>query len=35
VAAFLKPAQWLKDGDLVEVEIEKIGRIKNKMVFEK
>jgi 2-keto-4-pentenoate hydratase/2-oxohepta-3-ene-1,7-dioic acid hydratase in catechol pathway len=35
VAAFMKPPQWLKDGDVVEVEIEKIGRIKNKMVFER
>jgi 2-keto-4-pentenoate hydratase/2-oxohepta-3-ene-1,7-dioic acid hydratase in catechol pathway len=35
VAAFLKPPKWLKDGDIVEVEIEKIGKIQNKMVFEK
>ncbi|KAH7385827.1 fumarylacetoacetate hydrolase family protein [Pyrenochaeta sp. MPI-SDFR-AT-0127] len=35
VAAFLKPPQWLKDGDIVEVEIEKVGRIRNRMVFEK
>lgn len=34
VAAFMKPPQWLKDGDLVEIEIEKIGRTGNKMVFE-
>lgn len=35
VAAFLKPAQFLKDGDVVEIEIEKIGKIANKMAFEK
>ncbi len=35
VAAFMKPPAWLGDGDVVEVEIEGIGRIKNKMVFEK
>jgi 2-keto-4-pentenoate hydratase/2-oxohepta-3-ene-1,7-dioic acid hydratase in catechol pathway len=31
----MKPAAWLKDGDLVEIEIEKIGKIANKMAFEK
>lgn len=35
VAAFMKPPAWLKDGDIVEVEIEKIGKIRNKIVFEK
>ena len=35
VAAFMKPPAWLKDGDEVEMEITQIGRIKNKMVFEK
>jgi 2-keto-4-pentenoate hydratase/2-oxohepta-3-ene-1,7-dioic acid hydratase in catechol pathway len=35
VAAFMRPPAWLKDGDVVEVEIEKIGKIRNKMVFEK
>jgi len=35
VAAFLKPPVWLKDGDLVEIEIEGIGKIANRMVFEK
>jgi 2-keto-4-pentenoate hydratase/2-oxohepta-3-ene-1,7-dioic acid hydratase in catechol pathway len=35
VAAFMKPPAWLKDGDVVEVEIEKIGKIRNMMVFEK
>lgn len=35
VAAFLKPPKWLRDGDVVEVEIERIGKISNKIVFEK
>ncbi|KAH6708775.1 aromatic compound degradation protein [Leptodontidium sp. MPI-SDFR-AT-0119] len=35
VAAFMKPPRWLQDGDVVEVEIEKIGKIANKMVFRK
>ncbi|KIW05996.1 uncharacterized protein PV09_03179 [Verruconis gallopava] len=35
VAAFMDPPAWLQDGDIVEVEIEKIGKIKNKIVFEK
>ncbi|KIV77302.1 hypothetical protein PV11_09109 [Exophiala sideris] len=35
VAAFMKPPGYLKDGDVVDVEIEKIGRLSNKMVFEK
>ncbi|KAK4942971.1 hypothetical protein LTR10_017355 [Elasticomyces elasticus] len=35
VAAFMKPAQFLKDGDVVEIEIENIGKISNKMAFEK
>lgn len=34
VAAFMEPKAWLKDGDVVEVEIEGIGRIRNKYVFE-
>ncbi len=34
VAAFMKPPGFLQDGDVVEVEIEKIGRLQNKMVFE-
>ncbi|KAH7081442.1 fumarylacetoacetate hydrolase family protein [Paraphoma chrysanthemicola] len=29
VAAFMKPPHWLQDGDVVEVEIENIGRIRN------
>lgn len=35
VAAFMNPPAWLKDGDIVEVTIEKIGSIVNRMVFEK
>lgn len=34
VAAFIKPSPWLKNGDTVEIEISKIGKIRNKMVFE-
>ena len=34
VAAFMKTPQWLRDGDVVEIEIERIGKIKNKIVFE-
>lgn len=30
-----KPSKWLKDGDVSEFKIEKIGRIENKYVFEK
>lgn len=33
VAAFLKPPIWLKSGDVVEIEISKIGKIRNKMVI--
>ncbi|KIW99289.1 uncharacterized protein Z519_00952 [Cladophialophora bantiana CBS 173.52] len=32
VAAFLQPRNWLKDGDVVKIEIEGIGAIENKMV---
>jgi len=35
VAAFMKPPKWLQDGDVVEVEIENIGQLRNKMAFEK
>lgn len=35
VAASFKPQKWLQDGDVVEVEISGIGKIKNKMVLEK
>jgi 2-keto-4-pentenoate hydratase/2-oxohepta-3-ene-1,7-dioic acid hydratase in catechol pathway len=34
VAAFMKPSPWLQDGDVVEIEISGIGKIRNKMVFE-
>lgn len=33
VAAFMNPQRFLEHGDVVEVEIEKIGRLKNKYVF--
>ena len=33
VAAFRKPPAWLQDGDVVEIEIEGIGKIRNRMVF--
>jgi 2-keto-4-pentenoate hydratase/2-oxohepta-3-ene-1,7-dioic acid hydratase in catechol pathway len=35
VAAFMKPPKWLKHGDLVEIEIDKIGKMGNVMRFEK
>lgn len=35
VAAFHKPPKWLKDGDVVEVEISELGQTRNKMVFRK
>ncbi|KAM0548818.1 hypothetical protein ACHAPJ_009674 [Fusarium lateritium] len=34
VALGMKPPQWLKDGDIVEVSISGIGTIRNKMVFQ-
>ena len=34
VAAFRNPPAWLQDGDVVEIEIEGIGKIRNKMAFE-
>ena len=34
VAAFMKPSPWLKSGDVVEIEISGIGKIRNKFVFE-
>ncbi|KAH7159412.1 fumarylacetoacetate hydrolase family protein [Dactylonectria estremocensis] len=34
VAAFMKPPQWLQDGDVVEVSVDKIGRISNRIKFE-
>lgn len=34
VAAFMKPPAWLKDGDVVQVHIDKIGSTRNKICFE-
>ena len=34
VAMGMKPPKYLRDGDVVEVEIEHLGRCKNRMVFE-
>lgn len=34
VAVFESPPGWLKDGDIIRVEIQGIGNIANKMVFE-
>lgn len=34
VGVFMQPQGFLKDGDVVEVEIEKIGAIKNRIVFD-
>jgi len=34
VAAFMNPPQWFKDNDVVEIEIENIGRMRNRMVIE-
>lgn len=33
VAAFMTPPAWLQDGDVVEIEIEGLGTIRNKMVL--
>ena len=30
-----QPQLWLKDGDIVEVELENVGKCVNKVVFEK
>jgi 2-keto-4-pentenoate hydratase/2-oxohepta-3-ene-1,7-dioic acid hydratase in catechol pathway len=35
VGMAMKPPGWVKDGEVVEVEIEKIGKIRNKYVFER
>jgi 2-keto-4-pentenoate hydratase/2-oxohepta-3-ene-1,7-dioic acid hydratase in catechol pathway len=35
VGLFMKPQAFLKDGDEVTVEIGQIGRLTNRMVFEK
>jgi 2-keto-4-pentenoate hydratase/2-oxohepta-3-ene-1,7-dioic acid hydratase in catechol pathway len=34
VAAFMKPPAWLKDGDVVQVHIDKIGTTRNKISIE-
>lgn len=34
VAAFMQPPAWLQNGDIVEVEIDGLGKLSNKMVFE-
>lgn len=34
VGLFMKPPAFLKDGDIVEVDIEGIGRLRNRMAFE-
>lgn len=34
VAMGMKEPRWLKDGDVVEVKIEALGKVQNKMVFE-
>lgn len=34
VAMGMSPPQWLKDGDVVEVKIQHLGTIRNRMVFE-
>jgi 2-keto-4-pentenoate hydratase/2-oxohepta-3-ene-1,7-dioic acid hydratase in catechol pathway len=34
VAYFMKPQAWLKDGDILETEIEGIGTMENRIVFE-
>ncbi|KAK4171984.1 putative hydrolase [Triangularia setosa] len=34
VAMGMKEPRWLRDGDVVEVKIEELGSVKNKMVFE-
>ncbi|KIW43286.1 uncharacterized protein PV06_04404 [Exophiala oligosperma] len=33
VAAFSKPPAWLKDGDMVEIKIRQIGKIRDKTVI--
>lgn len=34
IAAAMKPPAWLQYGDIVEIEIDGIGKIRNRMVFE-
>jgi 2-keto-4-pentenoate hydratase/2-oxohepta-3-ene-1,7-dioic acid hydratase in catechol pathway len=35
VGAFRSPKSWLQDGDVVEVEVESIGVLRNTIRFEK
>lgn len=35
VAYFMKPQAWLQDGDVLETEVENIGKMENRIVFEK
>lgn len=35
VGLFMTPPAFLKDGDMIEVEIDQIGRLKNKILFER
>jgi len=34
VGLFMQPPGFLRDGDVVEIEVEKIGKIRNRMVFD-
>ncbi|MGB9380178.1 fumarylacetoacetate hydrolase family protein [Candidatus Binatus sp.] len=34
VAAAMNPPKWLKAGDVVRIEIEKIGQLENKVIEE-
>lgn len=34
VGLFMEPQEFLRDGDVVEIEVEKIGVIRNRVVFE-
>jgi 2-keto-4-pentenoate hydratase/2-oxohepta-3-ene-1,7-dioic acid hydratase in catechol pathway len=35
VAFFMKPQAWLQDGDIVEMELEHVGTMRNRIVFQK
>ena len=35
VGLFMEPKGFLKDGDMVEVDVEGIGALRNRIVFEK
>lgn len=34
VGVFMKPKTFLKDGDVVEIKMHKVGTLRNKMKFE-